>query len=349
MKIVPLDRQTAAWDAFVTGHPDATFFHQSAWRDVLTRAFGHRAHYLTAEQDGAIAGVLPLIEVKTRLFGHSLMSLPFCVYGGPLTASTEAAAALAQAAMDLRAKTGARAAELRFREPPAPASLPGLADGAWVKRDGLYATFRKPISADHETNFKAISRKQRAMVRKGIDRGLTATADTSIDRAHAIYAESVRNLGTPVFSRKYFRLLAETFPHHLDVVTVFDAGAPIAAVINFYWRDEVLPYYGGGTAAARGAYANDFMYWDVMRRAVDRGARMFDFGRSKEGTGAYAFKKNWGFAPSPLPYYFALGPGQAIPELNPLNPKYRLMIDAWKRLPLPIANLLGPHLVRGVG
>ena len=119
--------------------------------------------------------------------------------------------------------------------------------------------------------------------------------------------------------------------------------------MNFYWRDEVLPYYGGGTAAARECHANDFMYWEVMRRAAERGCRLFDFGRSKVGTGAFAFKKNWGFEPAPLHYRFRLAPGAAIPDLNPLNPKYRLFIAAWKRLPLPVANLLGPHIVRGVG
>ena len=135
----------------------------------------------------------------------------------------------------------------------------------------------------------------------------------------------------------------------VDVLTVHDTGVPVAAVMNFYWRDEVIPYYGGGTAAARGCHANDFMYWEVMRHAAARGFRVFDFGRSKVGTGAFSFKKNWGFAPQPLAYRFRLADGAAIPDHNPLNPKYRLFIAAWKRLPLPLANLIGPHIVRGVG
>jgi FemAB-related protein (PEP-CTERM system-associated) len=166
---------------------------------------------------------------------------------------------------------------------------------------------------------------------------------------HRIYAESVRNLGTPVFARRYFRILAEAFADAMDIVTVAHQGNEVAAVMNFYWRDEVLPYYGGGTAAARALAANDFMYWSVMRGAAARGFRLFDFGRSKVGTGSYAFKKNWGFSPAPLTYLFHVAPGRPIPEHNPLNPKYRLMIAAWKRLPLPVANALGPILVRGVG
>jgi FemAB-related protein (PEP-CTERM system-associated) len=152
-----------------------------------------------------------------------------------------------------------------------------------------------------------------------------------------------------VFSRRYFEILAEVFADRMDVLTVFDGETPVASVLNFYWRDEVIPYYGGGTAAARGCYGNDFMYWEVMRRGAARGCRLFDYGRSKVGTGAFAFKKNWGFTPEPLQYRFLLAPGASIPDHNPLNPKYRLFIAAWKKLPLPVANLLGPHIVRGVG
>jgi FemAB-related protein (PEP-CTERM system-associated) len=345
MKITPLGQDATAWDRYVTAHPQATFFHQAAWREVIAKAFNHTTHYLVAEQDGAITGVLPLAQVKTRLFGHTLISLPFCVYGGMLANDAETAAALAAEAAALGRRLGAAATELRFLDEPAD----GFLDPTWRRRDALYVTFRRAIAGDDDENMKAIPRKQRAMVRKGIERGLTATTSRDTDGLHRIYAESVRNLGTPVFARQYFRLLSATFGPAMDVVTITDAGKPLASVMNFYWRDEVLPYYGGGTAAARGSYANDFMYWSTMRQAAARGARVFDFGRSKEGTGAFAFKKNWGFAPTPLPYFFNLAPGRAIPENNPLNPKYRLMIAAWQRLPLPVANLIGPFLVRGVG
>jgi FemAB-related protein (PEP-CTERM system-associated) len=345
IRVVPLGPDGTAWDAFVAGRPDATFFHLSAWRGVIEAAFGHRAHYLMAEQDGAIVGVLPLVAQRTLLFGHTLISNPFCVYGGPLAVTAEASRALSDHAAALRARTGATACEFRFLTAP-PADWLG---DDWQPRGALYVTFRRAITGDDDANLKAIPRKQRAVVRKGIERGLTATADRDVDLLHHIYAQSVRNLGTPVFARRYFRLLAETFGHALDVVTIRDGAAPVASVMNFYWRDEVIPYYGGGTDAARACHGNDFMYWEVMRRAAARGCRLFDFGRSKEGTGAFSFKKNWGFPPAPLEYRYALAPGQTIPEVNPLNPKYRLMIAAWKRLPLPVANLLGPPLVRGVG
>jgi FemAB-related protein (PEP-CTERM system-associated) len=345
----PLDQSSMpAWDAFVEAHPDGTFFHRAAWAGVIEAAFGHRAHYVLAERDGAIAGVLPLVHMKTRLFGNTLVSTPFAVYGGPLAADAETQAALAEHAAGLLPRLGATAVEFRFRDAP-----DGAADNAlgsnWLAGPKLHVTFRKAIEADHDANLKAIPRKQRAMVRKGIQNGLTSVCDRDAAVLHRCYAESVRNLGTPVFSRRYFAILLDRFADCADVVTILDGDKPIASVLNFYFRNEVLPYYGGGTAEARHRAGNDFRYWEVMRRAADRGCRLFDFGRSKIDTGAHAFKRNWGFEPVPLHYRWLLAPGAAIPQNNPSNPKYRLFIAAWQKLPLPVANAIGPFIVRGLG
>lgn len=330
-----------AWDRFVQATPAATMFHLSGWQRVIAEAFGHSTHYVMAEQDGAVVGVLPLARMRTRLFGDSLISTPFCVYGGPVAVTPDAEAALVERALDIMRELGVPSLEFRHRETP---SL------GWDERPPLYYTFRKPITGVAETDMKAIPRKQRAMVRKGIQNGLTSVSNADIDGLHAIYAQSVHNLGTPVFGRRYFRLLGEVFAEMRDVVTVLHGDQPIAAVLNFHFRDEVLPYYGGGTRAARALAGNDFMYWEVMRRAgAERGARLFDFGRSKSGTGAYDFKQHWGFEAQPLHYAYRLRPGARLAEHNPTNPKYRVMIAAWRRLPLPVANLIGPQIVRGLG
>ena len=341
LRLRPLEEASApAWDAFVAAMARGTFFHRAAWSRVIETAFGHRCHYVFAEQDGAITGVLPLAHVRTMLFGNTLVSTPFCVYGGTLAADREAALALEAHADDLRKKLGASAIEMRDRQP---------VDSDWLVRDDLYVTFRKSIAGDDESNMKAIPRKQRAMVRKGIQNRLVAHCHNDVTVLHRLYAESVRNLGTPVYARRYFSILQQAFGDCSDVVTVTDAEQPITSVMNFYFRDEVLPYYGGGTAQARQRAGNDFMYWEVMRRAAARGCRLFDFGRSKQGTGSFAFKHNWGFQPEPLHYRYHLASGAAIPDHNPLNPRYRLFIAAWKRLPLAVANLLGPPIARGLG
>jgi len=187
------------------------------------------------------------------------------------------------------------------------------------------------------------------MVRKGIDAGLVAGLESGVETLYDCYAESVRNLGTPVFGRRYLEVLNDVFGPECEVLVVRHAGTAVAAVMSFYFRDEVLPYYGGGREHARDLKANDFMYWEVMRRAAARGVRLFDYGRSKLDTGSYAFKKHWGFEPEPLHYEYYLVNGQSMPDLSPANPKYRLFIEGWKRLPMPFATRLGPWLARYLG
>ena len=333
------ERDVARWDAFVRERPEGTFFHLAGWQRVIEQAFGHRTRFLYAERDGAIEGVLPLAEIRSLLFGHTMASLPFCVYGGVVASTPEAAERLVHRACELAEQAGVDALELRSREPL------GL---GWPEKD-LYVTFRKQIDPDPEANLMAIPRKQRAMVRKGIKAGLAAEEDAGWERAYRIYSESVRNLGTPVFPARYFRILREVFGEDCRVLMVQHQGRDIAGVMSFYFRDEVLPYYGGSLPVARSLKGNDFMYWELMRRSAEEGIRVFDYGRSKKGTGSYSFKKNWGFEPEPLHYAYHLVKAKAIPEVNPTNPRYQLFIRAWKKLPLPVANTLGPLLARNLG
>ncbi len=329
----------AAWDRFVRSHPNGTFFHLSAWAGVIERSFGHRSHYLLAERDGVIAAVLPLVHQKSLLFGNALTSIPFGVYGGVIADNTQAARALVDAACALARDLGVDHLELRNRE---------RSDLDWPTRD-LYVTFRKSMAPTEEANLLAIPRKQRAVVRKGIEAGLKAEVDAGTGRLYAAYSESVRNLGTPVFGHGYFRELQRAFGADCEVLTVVHQGQPVSSVMSFYFRDEVLPYYGGGTAAARDCKANDFMYWELMRRACARGSRIFDYGRSKRGTGSFAFKEHWGFEPAPLHYQYYLVRARELPNLSPTNPRYQMFIRAWRRLPLPVSRAVGPFLARSLG
>jgi FemAB-related protein (PEP-CTERM system-associated) len=327
------------WDAFVNQCDEATFFHRAGWKTVIERAFGHPTYFLYAEADGRIEAILPLAEVKSFLFGHTLVALPFCVYGGVAASSARARDALDQAAIALAERLGVDHLEYRSTT---------LLHPDWQHSE-LYVTFRKAIDPDVERNLTAIPRKQRAEVRKGIKENLQGELDAGVDRFFDAYSQSVHRLGTPVFSKRYFEILRDVFGTDCEVLTITRHGTLVASVLSFYFRDEVLPYYGGGTAAARRVSGNDFMYWDLMRRACERGCRVFDYGRSKVGTGAYSFKKNWGFEPQPLPYEYRLVRGKRVPEHNPLNPKYALLIRAWQRLPLGVANLIGPHIVKALG
>lgn len=332
------DRQR--WDEFVERCPEATFFHRAGWQEVIQRAFGHATHYLYVEANGVIQGVLPLGHINSRLFGNALISVPFCMQGGIAANRDEARVVLERAACELADSLGVDYLEMRD---------PVRCHPAWPVKDNLYVNFRKVIDPDPEVNMKSIPRKQRAMVRKGIQAGLVAELDAHVERLFKAYSESVRNLGTPVLPLKYFRILKEVFRDDCQILTVTLNQQLVASVLSFYFRDQVLPYYGGGTALARQVKGNDFMYWELLRRACERGIRVFDYGRSKVGTGSYSFKKNWGFEPEPLYYEFYLVNARRLPDVNPTNPKYRVFIALWKRLPLPVSRWLGPFIARQLG
>lgn len=328
------------WDEYVSRAELATFFHKARWSNVLRRAFGHPTYFLYAEKNGRIEGILPLAHIKSRLFGNTLVSTPFGVYGGIVADNHEAEAALRDKACKLAEDLKVDALEFRNAE---------KSTTSWPKKE-LYSTFRKEMSPDHEVNMKAIPAKQRAMVRKGISAGLMSEQDEAVDRIYRVYSESLRNLGTPVFSAKYFRILKEEFGDDCRTLMITHHGQDIAGVMSFYFKDQVLPYYGGSYAIARSIKGvNDFMYWELMRRSVDEGLRIFDFGRSKNETGAYKFKKNWGFEPVPLHYEYYLVKSKQVPEVNPMNPKYQLFIKAWKKLPVLVSNRIGPFLAKSLG
>ncbi len=330
----------ARWDAFVLACPEATFFHRAAWQGILRDVFRHPTYFLYAEQAGEIHGVLPLAHIKSRLFGNSLIALPFAVYGGVAASSPEAASALELAAQSLAGRLDVD--HLEFRN-----TQPRHAD--WPTQD-LYVTFRKEILPDVEANMLAIPRKQRAMVRKGINNGLIATVDRKSDRFFKLFADNVHRHGTPALPKRYFETLLQVFGDDCEILTVTTPeGKPLSSVLSFYFRDEVLPYYAGDDETARNFAANDFKYWELMRRSCERGLKVFDYGRSKVGTGPYSFKKNWGFEPQALHYEYCLYKRDSIPQNNPNNAKYKLLIEAWRRMPISLANLIGPHIVRNLG
>lgn len=340
-QLSPADLATSQrWNEFVYACPEATFFHRSEWQGILNNVFRHPTYFLFAEESGEFRGVLPLAHVKSLLFGNALVALPFAVYGGVAAADSAAAEALEAEAQAIAKRLDVEHLEFRniiARHPD------------WPRQD-LYVSFRKEIFPEPDANMLAIPRKQRAMVRKGIKNGLTSTVDRNSDRFFKLFADNVLRHGTPAMPKRYFDTLLKVFGEDCEVLTVSGPdGRPLSSVLSFYFRDEILPYYAGDDESARELAANDFKYWELMRRACERGIKIFDYGRSKVGTGPYAFKKNWGFDPQPLHYEYCLYKHDSIPQNNPNNAKYRLFIEAWRRLPIGVANWLGPHIVRNLG
>lgn len=336
--------QAKAADDFVMAHPGSTPFHRPAWLTGVARGTGNRAHMLAAvAASGQIVGLLPLHHVKSRLFGQALVSSGFAVDGGPL-ASDPAVIPLLTAAVEGMARDGGIASvELRG----------GIVAGeGWDRHEGSHCGFSRPLAADDEAELLAVPRKHRAELRKALAndalRVETGRSKGFLRDHYRVYSESVRNLGTPVFPARLFREVLAAFGEDADILIVREGDRPVSAVLTLYHNGRVMPFWGGGIADARRLRSNELMYYRLMTHGRARGMSVFDFGRSKTGSGQAAWKKSFGFDPVPLSYH-SWPAGGAARDINPNSPQYQRRIDLWKKLPLPVANLIGPFIARGLG
>jgi FemAB-related protein (PEP-CTERM system-associated) len=331
-----------AWDNFVLGHPAGSPFHLSSWQRLIQKTFRHQPRHLVAldpTNQRCVVGVLPLFLVRSRIFGSMIVSTPQAAYGGPLTTSAEALSALLDAAKQMAMQEGVGFLEIRsFRNESVDEQL--------ACKD-LYVTFRQELCQDTEKQMLAIPRKTRAEVREGIRNGLEFRADAiGVDDFYSVYSRSVRDLGTPVFTRRLFANGLQEFGRDCRIFSVHFRGRTVAAVWTLFYRDEIVPYYGGSIREYNRLAVNNFMYWMLIRYGCENGYRVFDFGRSKKGTGSFDFKKRWGMTMTDLPYQYYLVRRSSMPDTSPLNPKFALMVRTWQRLPLSLANTIGPLISR---
>lgn len=331
------------WDDFVLNSPAATFCHLGGWQRVIEHTFGHHQHSLYAERNGNLVGVLPLFLVRSRWVGAMLVSTPNAVYGGVAANDAEAQQALVGCAKALAEDL--RVEYLELRDAGLSRHEPG--DAGLLAQD-LYVTFDHPLTADEDQLLKSFPRDVRRMIRQGEKHGLVAEAgrEELLNEFYQVYATSVRRLGTPVFPKGLFAEFLREFPATSDILLIRQNRRVAAAVLSFYFRDTVMPYYAGAYPEFQRAGVNNFMYWELMRRSAGRGFQCFDFGRSKLGTGSYEFKRGWRMTMRALPYKYFLVRSSRLPNLNPTNPRFKLMIEAWKCLPLSLTKLLGPRIVR---
>ncbi|UVI40823.1 FemAB family XrtA/PEP-CTERM system-associated protein [Qipengyuania spongiae] len=319
-----------------------SLFQRPAWLIAVERGTGNRARGLVLERGGPLAGWLPLSEIRSPIFGQVLVSSGFGIGGGALVVRSEDGNRLCRAAEELAERLAVDGIELR--DPGAPQD--------WTLVESRHANFSADLAADDEAQLLAIPRKARAEIRKGLSADLRiATGRDEAERAahYAVYAESVRNLGTPVFPRSMFDAMMDAFGEGAEIMTVRHEGVPVSSVLSFYHRGTVMPYWGGGTLAARGLHSTERMYYALMCHARMRGCIRFDFGRSKTGSGPYRFKKNWGFEPEPLTYRLWTAPGRQLRNIDPSDEGRSRAINLWKRLPLSLANRIGPAIARGLG
>src|SRR5262245_9865953 len=338
--IVSTETTEAEWDAFVEGHPDATGYHLWGWRRVMERAFGHQTVYLAARRDNEIVGVLPAVMIKSRLFGRSLVSLPFLNYGGVLATDAEVARLLLDHAANVGSREGASHLELRHLVQRF-ADLP-------VKRHKV--TMRLRLETSEEAAWTRLDRRIRNHIRKAQKSNLTT--DTGgrelLGDFYAVFAHNMRDLGTPVYGRAFFEEVFEHFAACARVFVVRLDSTAIAAGIGYTFRDTIEIPWASSLKAYRPLCANVLLYWHAVQHAIAEGRTTFDFGRSTPGDGPFQFKQQWGAEPSPLAWEYRLFKGEHLPNQSPSNPKFKAEIAMWKRLPVQVATWLGPAIVRSI-
>ncbi len=327
------------WDRFVTSSPSGTFFHLSRWKTLVEKMLGHRQYYLVARKGREISGVFPISWVRNKIFGDCLVSSPLGVYGGICSNDRDSYFSLLKAGSDLAIRLGVKYLEMRNRTEPFPTSLPGK---------NLYVTFTQDLSAGPDKLLQGLPRDTRYIVRKSMKAGLEWTEDLADHEFYELYARSVHRLGTPVFSRDLFARLRSEFPKQVRLFGVRKGKTAIAGVLCFYFRDQVLPYYSGASPEYYKDSPNNFMYWSLIAQSCKEGLQQFDFGRSKRGTGSFQFKSAWSMQVTELPYRYQLVRAKAVPHLSPLDKKFQLPVEAWKRMPYAWTKILGPRVIKWI-
>lgn len=329
----------SAWDAFVASHGGSTNYHRYGWRRVVEKSFGHKATYLVAtDSRNTICGVLPFVAVNSRLFGRFLVSLPFFNYGGLLVSDDNAVAALLEASRQILTSTGGDHVELRHLET--------CADIAATKQHKV--TMILDLENDEAAQWHSLDAKVRNQIRKAEKNGLQVITGQAelLDGFYEVFCRNMRDLGTPVYGRRFFSSILDEFPESTQLLSVIRNGRAIASAFLTWHRDTLEVPWASSIRDYRSLCPNNLLYWESIRFAIRTGARKFDFGRSTPGEGTYEFKKQWGARPVQLYWQYLLRDGDALPEISPSNPRFRLAIHLWQRLPLLLANFLGPHIVR---
>jgi len=326
------------WDDYVSQDNKTCFFHQWAYQDVVARTFRHKAYYLTAWEDGKIRGILPLFAIKSLFFGHFLVSLPFVDYGGICADGEQAEQMLCQEAIRIANQEGVQSIELRHRYPQ---SL-GLA----VRRHKVNLILR--LTANATTIWQGLKDKVRNQVRKAEKSGLTFETGglEKLPEFYQVWSKNMRDLGTPAYPQAFFRNFLNTFRDSCEILLVRYGERPVGTGLAVYFKGTMEIPWASSLREYFSKCPNNLLYWEAIKRACEQGCREFHFGRSTKGSGNYKFKEQWGAEDQQLYYQFYLAEGTEIPVLSPHNPKYSLVVALWQRLPLRVANILGPHIIK---
>lgn len=331
--IVPYDGGPE-WDTFMFDRPDASFAHLAGWRDVMTDTLGHECRYMVArDADGRPEGALPLVRVRSALFGHYLVSMPFLNAGGPV-GEPAARRALALWAAAHAEQTRADLLELR--------TTTGL--GVPLRTSHRRITVHLDLPSESGDLWRLFPSKLRSQIRRPMkDNCVVRFGVQEREAFYEVFARTMRSLGTPVLPAVLFARLAEVFPEYVDFGVVYCGDTPVAGGCGFTFAGEFELQWAGSLREFRRSSPNMLLYWRFMEHAIVRGVRRFNFGRCAPGGPVHAFKRQWGGRDVELPWTQWSSHNVTAPP-SPDRPVYRLAASYWRRLPMFLANRLGPPI-----
>jgi serine/alanine adding enzyme len=347
-----------AWDSFVMNTDGGTCSHLSAWREVFENTYGYRTYYLYATKspnaDGSdnsepdIAGILPLALIKSRLFGRFLISLPFFDQVGVLACSKDAQKALLEKAVEIAKKQKVEFIEFRHLSPTFPDALNGECFGGELITKQHKVTLLLDLPNTSDELWKSFKSKLRSQIRKPIKEGLTARIGgiEELDDFYKVFSQNMRDLGTPVNSKILFRNILLGFPGQARIFIVSKDSYPVGAGFVIGFKKSLHIPWASALKKFNHLAPNMLLYWSILEYACNQGYEIFDFGRTTTGAGTNKFKEQWNPRPIPLHWQYWIANGGEKPELNKENPKFQMFIKIWQNLPLPIANIIGPRIVR---
>jgi FemAB-related protein (PEP-CTERM system-associated) len=326
------------WQQYVDSHPSSTNYHRWHWKQVIEHSFGWLCYYWIAEENGQTQGVLPVVWQKSRLFGSFMTSLPFLNAGGILASNRVAEQALLETAVAQAKQNGVKYLELRHREEH---NLNLLTKKSKV-------TLVLPIGTDQDKMWKDLGTKMRTKVRKSLSFGMAAEFGgvELLDDFYSVFSQNMRDLGTPVYGRKFFRAIFAAFPQDTHICVVRHNKVPVAVSFLAGYRDRIEAIWSSSLKRYLSLKPNLTLYWNLLCFAGARGYSLFDFGRSTVDSGTHEFKLQWGAQTLQLYWDYWLPNGNQLPELNPKNPKYQAAIWLWQKIPVPLTRILGPRIVR---
>jgi serine/alanine adding enzyme len=337
---IELARHRESWEAYVDAVVPESLYHRWVWREVIEDTFGHQPYYLTAVENNTIRGILPLVSIRSRLFGNSLVSIPFFSYGGVVADTEQVRRMLLAGAADLGRELGARHIELRQGD---------QSEISWPM-SASKVTMEIQLPATVDDYCKHLSPSRRKKIRYGLKRGLRAEwgGPEAVPMFYKIFATNMRNLGTPVYPRAFFENQMRSLREKIRILSLWDGAKPVAASFVTAHRNTLELPWAASLPESRKKEAPMIMYWTLIEKAIEEKFHKIDLGRCSPASGTYEFKRHWNPVERPLHWYYWLGAKASIPRPRPENPKFRFATKVWKRLPLVVANGLGPRLVRSI-